>query len=75
VKPIPIPIPILIVIYILAHSYGFTTAMPSSSPSLTIAFVFLLQPGEYTGTTADDIPLRLQDMGLYIGKRQVNILK
>jgi hypothetical protein len=33
---------------------------------ITIAFLFLLQPGEYTGTVSDDVAFKMQDVGLYI---------
>jgi hypothetical protein len=33
---------------------------------ITIAFFFLLRPGEYTGALSDDAAFKLQDVGLYI---------
>jgi hypothetical protein len=41
---------------------------------ITIAFVFLLWPGEYTGTTSNDTPFRLQDVHLYIGTRRLGTM-
>jgi hypothetical protein len=38
-----------------------------------IAFFFLLQPGEYTGTISDDAAFRLQDVGLYIQGRKLDL--
>jgi hypothetical protein len=71
------PIPILIVIYILAQSYGDQRNIIELAlvDIITIVFFFLLRPGEYTGTTTDDTPFRLQDMGLYSGPRRLDILK
>jgi hypothetical protein len=39
---------------------------------ITIAFFFLLQPGEYTGTTINDTPFRWQYVHLYIGPRRLD---
>jgi hypothetical protein len=39
---------------------------------ITIALFFLLRPGEYTGTTADDTPFRLEDVALYIRNRRLD---
>jgi hypothetical protein len=33
---------------------------------ITIAFFFLLRPGEYTGMVSDDAALKMQDVGVYI---------
>jgi hypothetical protein len=63
------PIPIVIILYILAQAYGITRHEDTQAIAdmITIAFFFLLRPGEYTGTTSDDTPFRLQDVHLYIG--------
>jgi hypothetical protein len=41
---------------------------------ITIAFFFLLRPGEYTGTIVDDTPFRLEDMALYIRHRRLDVM-
>jgi hypothetical protein len=41
---------------------------------IAITFFFLLRPGEYTGTTSDDTPFRLQDVHLYIGTRRLDTM-
>ena len=53
---------------------------PSPSPlptadCLTIAFYFLLRPGEYAGSpkTASDDLFRFQDVGLWVGGRKLSI--
>jgi hypothetical protein len=40
---------------------------------IVIIFFFLLRPGEYTGTTIDNAPFRLQDVHIYIGGRKLDI--
>jgi hypothetical protein len=32
---------------------------------ITITFLFILEPGEFTGTTSDYTSFRLQDLALY----------
>jgi hypothetical protein len=41
---------------------------------IVIAFFFLLCPGEYTGTISDDTAFKLQDVGLYIQGRKLDLL-
>jgi hypothetical protein len=71
------PIPILIIIYILAQANGNQRKEPevAIADMITIAFFFLLRPGEFTGTTSDDTPFRLQDVGLYIGPRRLDLTR
>ena len=38
---------------------------------IIVAFFFLLQPGEYTGSNNDDTPFRLADVTLTIGGRHL----
>jgi hypothetical protein len=70
------PIPILITIYILVqafdnhHSYSDLAIIDM----IVIAFYFILRPGEYTGTTTDDTPFCLQDVGLYIGGHKLDTI-
>ena len=40
---------------------------------ITVAFYYLLRPGEYTGTTADDHPFLIHDVTLHLGNRQLNL--
>jgi hypothetical protein len=62
------PVPIVIVIYILQMAYDEYHAVTSMAIAnmICIALFFLLFPGEFTGTTSDDTPFRLQDVGIYI---------
>jgi hypothetical protein len=71
------PIPILIIIYTLAQAYGDQRNDPelAIADMITIAFFFLLRPGEFTGTPSDDTPFRLQDVGLYIGPRNLDLTR
>jgi hypothetical protein len=70
-------VPIIIIVYILNMAYDAARDMASMSIAdmICIAFFFLLRPGEYTGTTADDTPFRLQDVGLYIRDRRLNLFQ
>jgi hypothetical protein len=40
---------------------------------ICIAFLFLLRPGEYTGTTSDDTPFHPQEAGIYIRDRKLDL--
>jgi hypothetical protein len=40
---------------------------------IILAFFFLLRPGEYTGTTNDDTPFRLQDIQLFVNLLPLNL--
>jgi hypothetical protein len=68
------PIPILILTLILAQAYGRTRDDGSIAIAdmITIAFFYLLRPGEYTGTTSDDAAFRVEDIVLYIQDRRLN---
>jgi hypothetical protein len=50
------PVPITIIIFLLAQAYGITghDDTQALADMIAIAFFFLLQPGEYTGTAIDD---------------------
>jgi hypothetical protein len=70
------PVPIIIIIYILHQAFG-ATPLPDRqavADMCTIAFYFLLRPGEYTGTTSDDSPFRLADVALHIGSRRLDTM-
>ena len=67
------PLPILVVHHILQHAYSsphHTTAQ-AIADCITIAFFFLLRPGEYTGTTSDGSPFRIADVQLFLGRRRI----
>jgi hypothetical protein len=68
------PIPIIIILYILAQAYDDRRSESDLAVAdmIVIAFFFLLRPGEYTGTTNDDAPFRLEDVHLYIGARKLD---
>jgi hypothetical protein len=40
---------------------------------IAIACLFLLGPGEYTGTVSDDAAFKLHDVGLYIQGRKLDL--
>jgi hypothetical protein len=62
------PVPILIIIFISAQAFGDTYLDDEMAIAdmITIAFFFILRPGEYTGTLSDDAAFKLQDVELYI---------
>jgi hypothetical protein len=40
---------------------------------ICIAFLFLLLPGEYIGTTSDDTPFRLEDVSACVRDIKLNV--
>lgn len=70
----PLPLGIVRGAVRLAHAAATPVAL-AAADCLTIAFYFLLRPGEYAGsprTAADDL-FRFQDVGLWIGGRQLSL--
>ena len=57
----------------VAHNIDHSDATAAIADMICIAFYFLLRPGEYTGTTADDHPFLLQDITLYLGTQPLNL--
>ena len=71
VKPVPVPvIQQLLSIAVLAEAPEVLAVVHM----IVIAFFFLLRPGEYTATTTESKPFRLQDVGLSIGRLRINPL-
>jgi hypothetical protein len=70
------PIPITIIVYIMSSAFGRERNEEDLAIAdvIAIAFFFLLRPGEYTGTTADDTPFRLEDVALYIRDRRLDVM-
>jgi hypothetical protein len=62
------PLPSIIIIFIAAQSFGDTRSEEEMTIAnmITIAFFFLIRPGEYTGTVSDDAAFKMQYVGLYI---------
>ena len=58
----------------LAFSNRGTAASQAVADMIVIAFFYLLRPGEYTGTTNDNAPFRLQDVQLFVGSRRLTLL-
>ena len=70
VKPVPIQV--------LRHI--MTIAIASNDPvilatadMITLAFFFLLRPGEYTDSPSDTKPFHLQDAQIFVGPQRLNI--
>jgi hypothetical protein len=69
VKPIPTQI---------LHHIAALTSIPSATPGtqaiadmISLAFFFLLRPGEYTGTASDTTPFTLHDVQCWIGHQRM----
>jgi hypothetical protein len=61
------PAPIIIIIFIIYKAFGDTRSEEEAiADMIFIAFLFLLRPGEYTGTLSNDVTFKLQDVDLYI---------
>jgi hypothetical protein len=61
-------VPIIIIIFIVAQAFGNTqdaTEMDIAN-MIVVAFFFLLRPGDYTGTLADDAAFKIEDVSLYV---------
>lgn len=66
------PIPITIILHILRTAYHHaapSVAAQRIADIITVAFFFLLRPGEYTGTTTTDHPFHIDDVRLHLGTR------
>jgi hypothetical protein len=59
----------------MAYDESRDVASMTTVDMICIAFLFLLRPGEFTGTTSDDTPFRLQDMGIYIRDRKLDLFQ
>jgi hypothetical protein len=70
------PIRITIIVYIMSSAFRRERNEEdlATADMITITFFFLLRPGEYTGTTADDTPFRLEDVALYIRDRRLDFM-
>jgi hypothetical protein len=67
---------IIIVVYTLQLAYDAARGVADTAivDMICIAFFFLLRPGEYTGTTSDDTPFRLEDVSAYVRDRKLHVL-
>jgi hypothetical protein len=62
------PVPIIVIIFIVAQAYGNTreVAEMAIANMIVIACFFLLRPGEYTNTLADDATFKIEDISLCV---------
>ena len=69
------PVPITMILHLIATAFGAAriTSTMAVVDMIIIAFYFLLRPGEYTGTSIDDAPFLLEDVGLYVGRDQLDL--
>lgn len=68
----PVPITIILHMLLIAHTLHVTDASRNVADMITIAFYFLIRPGEYTGTKTDDHPFLIQDVSLHLGTRPLD---
>ena len=57
----------------VAHHVTGDLQQQAIADMITIAFFYLLRPGEYTGTTSDDTPFRIQDVTLHLGDKKLDL--
>ena len=68
------PLPLQIIRQIMNIALATPTPLHmATADMITIAFFFLLRPGEYTSTPSDSKPFRLKDVQLRIGTRHLNL--
>jgi len=65
----PIPISLILHILPLGHTLHITEASRNIADIITMAFYFLLRPGEHTGTTKDDHLFLINDVILHLGTK------
>ena len=70
VKPVPVQVLFHIMAIDAASNDEFLMA---TADMITIAFFFLLRPGEYTATRSDTTPFQLQDVQLFTGPQRLNL--
>lgn len=68
------PVPVTIVMQALraAHRLPTTPRTVVTADILTVAFFYLLRPGEYAGTTHAEQPFLIRDVLLHLGTRQLD---
>ena len=69
VKPIPIAVIYHLITQATAHGSVDSLAI---ADMVSIAFFFLMRPGEYTAPTGENSPFKLVDIQFYIGARRVS---
>lgn len=68
------PIPISLVELVATQSHTGNSEAQAIADMIILGFFFLLRPGEYTGTSNDDTPFRLQDLQLFQGQRRLDLV-
>jgi hypothetical protein len=66
----PIPIAVIYHVINLANAEGNSDSL-AIADMVSIAFFFLMRPGEYTAPTGENTPFRLSDVQFYVGVRRV----
>ena len=70
VKPVPVQVLHRIMTVARAGNDPFQLA---TADMITLAFFFLLRPGEYTSSPSDTTPFTLQDVQLFSGQRRLDL--
>ena len=71
VKPVPVQVLRHIMAIAQASNLPFLLGI---ADMITIAFFFLLQPGEYTNSTSDTSPFRFIDVQLFLGEQRLDLV-
>lgn len=70
VKPVPVQVLRHISAIALASNRPFLIGV---ADMITIAFFFLLRPGEYTDSTSDTTPFQFADVQLFLGEQRLDL--
>ena len=71
VKPIPVQVLLHVLHVALTYVGPASACMLATADMITLAFFFLLRPGEYTGNATDDTPFTLADVTLTRGAHRL----
>lgn len=70
VKPVPIQVIRHIMTIAMASQDNYLIA---TADMISVAFFFLLRPGEYTASSSDTTPFQFQDIQLFLGNQRLNL--
>jgi hypothetical protein len=68
----PVPVSVIQHVAYAAHAFHKDGNLAIAN-MISLAFFFLLRPGEYTGTTSDTSPFRFCDVQLFVGGRRLQL--
>ena len=68
----PVPVPVLHRVIAVAQASN-DPLLEAAADMITMAFFFLLRPGEYADSSADSSPFRFEDVQLFLGQRRLDL--